>query len=69
MDKKQMSEAELADYYNRTGDLSEFEGAGTEPVEIGRRDVTISVRFSADEIDALRRRADTAGLKGDRVHS
>ena len=24
MDKKQMSEAELADYYNRTGDLSEF---------------------------------------------
>ena len=63
MEKKQMSEAELADYYNRTGDLSEFEGAGTEPVEIGRRDVTISVRFSADEIDALRRCADAAGLK------
>lgn len=63
MDKKQLSGAELADYYNRTGDLSEFEGTSTELVKIGRRDVTISVRFSADEIDALRRHAETAGVK------
>jgi uncharacterized protein (DUF1778 family) len=55
------TEAELAEYYNDTRDLSEFEGS--EPVEITRRDVTISVRFSADEIDALRRRSEAAGQK------
>ena len=57
------TEAELADYYNRTTDLSEFAQIATEAVEIGRRDVTISVRFSAQEIGTLRRLADAAGLK------
>ena len=54
------TDAELAEHYNATGDISEFEAA--EPFEV-RRSVTISVRFSAEEIDALRRRADIAGLK------
>lgn len=59
-DTENMTEAELADYYNRTEDLSEF--GDPEPVEF-RRSVTISVRFSQDEIEELRRRADAAGLK------
>jgi len=63
MAKKKMKEIELAEYYNITGDLSEFEGTPTEKVEVGRREVTISVRFSAEEIEALRRRADAANMK------
>lgn len=63
MATKKMTEAEMAEYYNATGDLSEFEGTPTEKVEIGRREVTISVRFSAEEIEALRRRADAANMK------
>ena len=55
-----MTEAEVAEYYNRTEDLSEFGDA--EPVEI-RRSITISVRFSQDEIDELRQRAGAADLK------
>lgn len=54
------TDAEFAEHFNATGDISGFEGA--EHFEV-RRNVTISVRFSGDEIDALRRRADTAGLK------
>jgi hypothetical protein len=35
-----------------------------EPVPVTvRRNVTISVRFSAEEIEAIRRRADAAGMK------
>ena len=36
MARRDLSEAELAEYYNSTGDGSEFEGTPTEPVEIGR---------------------------------
>ena len=58
------SEAELADYYDRTHDLSGFD---LHPEEIipphGRLDVTISVRFSPDEIDFLRAEAERAGMK------
>lgn len=57
-----MTEAEMADYYDRTHDLSEFEGGEAFPVEI-RRDVTISVRFSEEEIALLRARAEAAGEK------
>lgn len=56
------SEAELAAYYNETKDLSEFDLEHPEPVTV-RRAVTISVRFSDDEIAALRKRADAAGVK------
>ena len=57
-----MSEAELAAYYNETEDLTEFDLEQPERVTV-RRAVTISVRFSDDEIAALRERADAAGVK------
>jgi predicted DNA binding CopG/RHH family protein len=57
-----MTEAELAEYYDRTRDLSEFDQSASFPVEVPR-DVTISVRFSAEEIQALRREAEAAGVK------
>lgn len=62
MKKRELTEPELADYYDRTHDLSEFDEADEEPVQI-KRSVTISVRFSAEEIEALRRRADAANMK------
>jgi len=57
-----MSEPELADYYNETRDLSEFDLENPEPITV-RRAVTISVRFSEDEITELRARAERAGVK------
>jgi Mobilization protein NikA len=57
-----MSEAEVADYYNQTEDLSEFDLENPEPVTV-RRAVTISVRFSEEEITELRARAEQAGVK------
>lgn len=57
-----MSEAELAEYYDRTHDVSGFDESAEYPVEV-RRNVTISVRFSEEEIEALRREAGMAGLK------
>jgi uncharacterized protein (DUF1778 family) len=59
---RDMTEAELASYYDRTHDLSEFEDGDEFPVEI-RRNVTISVRFSEEEIALLRARAEAAGEK------
>jgi hypothetical protein len=56
------SEKELAEFYDRTHDLSEFEGGEAFPVEV-RRNVTISVRFSEEEIGELRREAEAAGVK------
>jgi predicted DNA binding CopG/RHH family protein len=57
-----MTEAELAEYYNETRDFSDFDESAAEPVEV-RRNVTISVRFSQEEIEALRREAEAAGVK------
>ena len=57
-----VSEAELADYYNRTQDTSDFEGGEEVPITV-KRNVTISVRFSPEELEDLRRRADEAGVK------
>jgi predicted DNA binding CopG/RHH family protein len=59
---KGMTEAELAEYYDRTRDVSEFDESAEFPVEV-RRNVTISVRFSQEEIGALRREAGAAGVK------
>ena len=56
------TEAELAEYYNETKDLSEFDLEHPEPVTV-RRSVTISVRFSDEEIAELRARAEQAGVK------
>jgi hypothetical protein len=54
--------AELAEHYDRTHDVSQFDEAAAYPVEV-RRSVTISVRFSEDEMAQLRRDAEAAGLK------
>jgi len=54
--------AELADYYNETEDLSEFDEENAVPVTV-KRAVTISVRFSDEEIAELRARAEQAGVK------
>ena len=54
--------AELADYYNETEDLSGFDDENAVPVTV-RRSVTISVRFSDSEIAELRARAEQAGVK------
>lgn len=57
-----MTEAELAGYYDQTRDVSEFDESAAYPVEV-RRNVTISVRFSEEEIATLRGRAEAAGVK------
>ena len=56
------TEAELADHYNETRDLSEFDEENASPVTV-KRSVTISVRFSDEEIAGLRDRAEQAGVK------
>ncbi len=57
-----MSDAELAEYYNRTKDTSDFDEGEEVPITV-RRNVTISVRFSVEEIAELRARAEQAGAK------
>jgi len=59
---KGMSEGELAEYYDRTHDVSEFDEGGAYPVEV-RRNMTISVRLPEAGIEALRREAEAAGVK------
>ena len=56
------TEAELAAHYDQTEDVSGFDSDAEEPISV-RRSVTISVRFSAEELDELRQRADAAGVK------
>jgi uncharacterized protein (DUF1778 family) len=56
------SEADLAAHYNQTRDLSGFDLENGEPISV-RRSVTISVRFSEEEIAQLRERAEQAGVK------
>ena len=51
---------ELAERYDRSRDTTGF--GGPEPVQV-RRDVTISVRFSEQEIEQLRRHAEEAGMR------
>lgn len=57
-----VTEAESAAYYNKTEDVSDFDATAPEPVTI-RRNVTISVRFSTEEIEDLRARAEKQGVK------
>ena len=54
-DTEHMSDAELAAYYDRTHDLSDFDLEQPEVITPARRrlDVTISVRFSPEEMDLL----------------
>jgi len=57
-----MTEAELAEYYDQTRDVSEFDEGAAYPVEVGRN-VTISVWFTEEEIETVRRKAEAAGVK------
>ena len=59
-----MTEAQLAEYYHaRRDDAEEWEAP--EPISRpGRLDVTTSVRFTAEEIAAVRERAGDAGMRG-----
>jgi predicted DNA binding CopG/RHH family protein len=57
-----MTEAELADDYNESKDLSEFDEANAVSLTV-KRSITISVRFSDKEIEQLRARAEQAGVK------
>lgn len=59
---KSQTEAELAAHYNETEDLTEFDQENPEPVTV-KRNVTISVRFSEEEIAELRSRAAKADVK------
>jgi hypothetical protein len=58
---KAPGEAKLARKYQDSRDLAGFETEG-EPVEV-RRNVTISVRFSDQEIALLHAKAEQAGIK------
>ena len=56
------SDSELADYYDKHRELTRWsEPQPTDKPE--RLDVTISVRFTATELAAIRARADAAGVK------
>lgn len=57
-----MTEAELAEHYHRTQDISDFDLGRPEPITV-KRNVTISVRFSPEEIEELRARAEKEGVK------
>lgn len=57
-----MTDAELAEHYNRTQDTSDFDMGRSEPITV-KRNVTISVRFSTEEIEELRARAEKEGVK------
>lgn len=62
-DTTNMTEAELADYYERTADLSEFEGGEVVKIEPGPKDSIVSVRFAAAELEAVERQAEEVGMK------
>lgn len=60
--KNQRDEAAVAAEYDKTRDLSGFEGGDDEKIQV-RRNVTISVRFSQEEINLLRAAAEEANQK------
>lgn len=55
------SDVELADHYDEHRDPAAW--GPEEPASTERLEVTISVRFTASEIAALRARAEAAGVK------
>jgi hypothetical protein len=60
------SEADASTYYNRTHDLSGFDGGeivDLEPAHAGTRNVTLSIRLSPEELRILGQRAESAGMK------
>lgn len=67
MTTDQVSDAELADYYNSTHDLSEFDGGEvvttTPQAHPESRSVTISVRFSPSELATIEELASAADMR------
>jgi predicted DNA binding CopG/RHH family protein len=67
MTTDKMTDAELADYYNSTHDLSEFDGGkvitAARDAHPETRSVTISVRFSPSELVELEQLASAAGMR------
>lgn len=60
------AEADAADYYNQTHDLSGFDGGEVVELEsppAGTRRVTLSIRLSPQELQTLGQRAEAAGMK------
>lgn len=57
------TEVEMADHYDATGDVSEFDDGQIVRFPRHRRDVVLSVRFSPSELDELRARAEQRGMK------
>lgn len=55
-----MTEAELADHYERTRDTSDFDLGRSELITV-KRNATMSVPFSPEDIEEQQRRADTSG--------
>jgi len=61
-----MAEADAANYYNETHDLSGFNGGEVAELEsppTGSRSVTLSIRLSPEELQTLGQRAAAAGMK------
>lgn len=56
-----MTEAELAEHYNRIRATSDFDRGVVESISV-QPNVTIAVRFSSDEIEELRARAERDGV-------
>lgn len=67
MRTRQTTDAELADYYNSTRDLSEFGGgevvSSATQAQPETRSVTISVRFSPTELARVEKLAHAVGLR------
>jgi hypothetical protein len=63
----QVNDADLAEYYNSTHDVSEFEGGevveSSAPPQPETRSVTISVRFSPSELAEVEKLAHAAGMR------
>ena len=62
-DTTNMTETELGDFYDRTGDLSEFDDGEVIHIEPGPKNTVVSVRFAAGELEAVERQAKKAGMK------
>lgn len=67
MTTQQMTDADLADYYNSTKNLSEFDGGevvgSAAQAQPETRSVTISVRFSPSELAEVEKLAHSAGMR------
>ena len=67
MTAHEVNDADLAEYYNSTRDVSEFEGGevveSLMPPQPETRSVTISVRFSPSELAEIEKVASAGGMR------